>query len=94
MISAISAQGALGFSVFAGTLTAAGFIAFLHRLLHDAEHTDKGPVFCIADGHPVHRAKAVTDFVASTHGALRLFRLPALKPAGQPLDPENDAALG
>src|SRR3954451_13567231 len=39
MISAISAQGALRFSVLTGTLTAAGFIAFLQRLLHDAEHT-------------------------------------------------------
>ena len=32
MISAISAQGALRFSILAGTLTGAGFIAFLQRL--------------------------------------------------------------
>lgn len=77
MISAISTRGALWFSVFAGTLTAAGFIAFLRRLLHDAQRTGAGPVFVIVDGHPVHRAQAVTDFVASTGGALRLYRLPA-----------------
>jgi transposase len=36
-----------------------------------------GPVFLIVDGHPVHRAKAVTEYVASTQGRLRLFRLPS-----------------
>jgi transposase len=80
MISAISAQGALRFSVFAGTLTAIRFIDFLKRLRHDAEHTGQGPVFCIVDGHPAHRAKAVNRFVASTDGALRLYRLPAYSP--------------
>jgi transposase len=84
MISAISAQGALRFAVFTGTFTAAGFIAFLTRLLHDAAQTGKGPVFCIVDGHPVHRAQAVDDFVRSTDGALRLFRLPAYSPQLNP----------
>lgn len=84
MISAISAQGALRFSVLVGTLTAAGFIAFLKRLLHDAAAGGNGPVFCIVDGHPVHRAKTVTDFVASTGGALRLYRLPAYSPQLNP----------
>jgi DDE superfamily endonuclease len=67
-ISAISAQGALRFSVFTGTFTAAGFIDFLRRLLHDAAHRSGGPVFVIVDGHPVHRAQAVTDFVDSPAG--------------------------
>src|SRR4051812_7151883 len=81
MISAISAQGALRFSVLTGTLTAAGFIAFLQRLVHDAEHHGSNPVFCIVDNHPAHRAKAVDRYVASTDGALRLYRLPAQHPA-------------
>src|SRR5918912_3911318 len=84
MISAITAKGALRFAVLAGTLTAAGFIDFLHRLLHDAEHAGAGPVFCIVDGHPVHRAKAVDHFVASTDGRLRLYRLPAYSPQLNP----------
>ena len=84
MISAISAKGALRFSVFAGTLTAAGFIAFLHRLRHDAEHAGAGPVFVIVDGHPAHRARAVDNFVGSTDGALRLYRLPAYSPQLNP----------
>src|SRR3954463_7281394 len=81
LISAISAQGALRFSVLTGTLTAAGFIAFLKRLVHDAEHNGSNPVFCIVDNHPAHRAKAVDRYVASTGGALRLYRLPAQHPA-------------
>src|SRR3954469_15110727 len=84
MISAISAQGALRFSVLADTLTAAGFIAFLKRLLHDAQRTSAGPVFCIVDNHPVHRAKAVDRYVDSTDGALRLYRLPAYSPQLNP----------
>lgn len=84
LISAISAQGALRFSVLAGTLTAAGFIAFLQRLLHDAQRAGAGPVFCIVDNHPAHRAKAVDRFVDSTHGALRLHRLPAYSPQLNP----------
>src|SRR3954466_12506595 len=84
MISAISAKGALRFSVFAGTFTAAGFIAFLHRLRHDAEHAGAGPVFVIVDGHPAHRARAVDNFVGSTDGALRLYRLPAYSPQLNP----------
>ena len=84
MISAISARGALRFAVFTGTFTAAGFIAFLQRLLHDAARRNAGPVFVIVDGHPVHRARAVTEFVASTDGALRLYRLPAYSPQLNP----------
>ncbi|HEX2298662.1 MAG TPA: IS630 family transposase [Pseudonocardiaceae bacterium] len=84
MISAISAQGALRFSVLTGTLTAAGFIAFLKRLLHDAEHHGSDPVFCIVDNHPAHRATAVDRFVGSTDGALRLYRLPAYSPQLNP----------
>src|SRR5437763_3279584 len=84
LISAISAQGALRFSVLADTLTAAGFINFLKRLLHDAQRTGGDPVFCIVDNHPVHRAKAVDRYVGSTDGALRLYRLPAYSPQLNP----------
>src|SRR4051812_49470260 len=88
MISAISAQGALRFSVLTGTLTAAGFIAFLQRLLHDAKHNGGNPVFCIVDNHPAHRAKAVDRYVASTGGAPRL-----VPPAAHP-PPPHPAAGG
>jgi hypothetical protein len=41
MISAVTAKGALRFSILTGTLTAATFIDFCKRLLHDTP----GPVF-------------------------------------------------
>ena len=80
MISAVSAKGALRFAVFEGTTTAASFIAFCKRLLHDAP----GPVFLVVDGHPAHRARAVTAWVASTAGRLELFRLPGYSPELNP----------
>ena len=84
MISAISAQGALRFSVLTGTLTAAGFIAFLQRLRHDAERTGGGPVFCVVDGHPAHRAKRWIATSPPPMGALWLYRLPAYSPQLNP----------
>lgn len=80
MISAIAAKGALRFAVYEGSTTAATFIDFCKRLLHDAP----GPVFLIVDGHPAHRAKATTEFVASTQGRLRLFFLPGYSPQLNP----------
>lgn len=76
MISAVTASGALRFSIIDGTLTAQKFIDFCKRLLHDAG----GPVFLILDGHPVHKAKAVSRFAESTGGMLTLFRIPAYSP--------------
>jgi hypothetical protein len=50
-------------------------LIFCRRLLHDVP----GPVFLIVDGHPAHRAKDTTKFVAPTEGRLRLFFLPATR---------------
>ena len=80
MISAITPKGALRFAVSGGTTTATSFIAFCKRLLHDAP----GPVYLIVDGHPSHRAKAVTAYVASTGGRLKLFHLPGCSPELNP----------
>jgi transposase len=80
MISAVSAKGALRFAVYEGTTNAATFIDFCKRLLHDAH----GPVYLIVDGHPAHRATAVTQYVASTQGRLKLFRLPGYSPELNP----------
>ena len=37
-------------------------------------------MFLILDGHPVHKAKAVSRFAESTGGMLTLFRIPAYSP--------------
>ena len=80
MLSAVSAQGALRFMIHEGTVNAAVFIDFCRRLLRDAD----GPVYLVVDGHPAHRARATTEFVASTEGRLRLFLLPGYSPELNP----------
>ena len=57
-ISAVSAKGALRFALYEGNTNAAIFIDFCKRLLHDAP----GPAYLVTDGHPDHRATAVTQF--------------------------------
>ena len=80
LISAVTAQGALRFAAFEGGFNAEKFIEFCTRLLNDAP----GPAFLIVDGHPAHRAKATTQFVASTNHRLRLFFLPGYSPELNP----------
>jgi transposase len=83
MLSAVSAQGALRFMVHEGTVNAAVFIEFCKRLLRDAGDNG-GPVYLVVDGHPAHRARATSDYVASTEGRLRLFLLPGYSPELNP----------
>ena len=80
MISAVTAKGALRFAVFEGTTTAKSFTEFCKRLVHDTP----GPVYLVVDGHPSHRAKIVTQYVASTGGKLKLFFLPGYSPELNP----------
>ena len=80
MVSAVTAQGLLRFSTYTGSFTAATFIGFCTKLLADTT----GPVYLVVDGHPTHKAKIVTEFVAATEGRLRLFVLPAYSPQLNP----------
>jgi transposase len=80
LISAVTAKGALRFAAYDGSLNGPVFIDFCRRLLHDAS----GPVVLVLDGHPVHRSKAVKQFVASTEGRLRLCFLPGYSPELNP----------
>jgi transposase len=76
MVSAVTAKGELRFTVVKGTVNAGVFIDFCKKLLHDSP----GPVYLIVDGHPAHKAKATSQFVASTGGRLKLFTLPGYSP--------------
>jgi DDE superfamily endonuclease len=71
LLLAVTAKGALRFAAYHGSLNGPVFIDFCRRLLADMP----GPVFCILDGHPVHRSGAVKAF-ATTQGRLRLCLLP------------------
>ena len=76
MISAVTATGSFAFDIVEGKLNAEKFIEFCDKLLADTGR----PVFLVVDGHPVHRSRAVKDYVAATEGRLRLFQLPSYSP--------------
>src|SRR5471032_385524 len=56
-----------------GTVDAILFKEFLKRLMIGATK----PVFVIVDGHSIHKAKLVKEYVASLNGALKLFHVHA-----------------
>ena len=80
LISAVSPRGELRFMITKGRVGAKVFIEFLKRLLHDVP----GVLFVIVDGHPAHKAKLVTQFVASVAPRLHLFLLPPYSPELNP----------
>ncbi len=81
MLSAVSAQGKLHFMLQqGGSVDSKVFIEFCSKLLHD----DGGKVFLIVDGVKYHDSKAVREFVTSTQGRLRIFRLPPYAPDTNP----------
>ena len=75
-MSAISSQGHMKFMTIRGKINGDVFIRFLKRLLVE----DKGPVYLIVDGHPIHRSRKVKEFINLTEGALKLFYLPPYSP--------------
>ena len=80
IISAVSSRGKMRFMTVKGTVTGPVFVEFLKRLLHDED----GPILLIVDGHPTHRSKLVSKFVAATEGRLKLFFLPGYSPELNP----------
>ena len=70
MVSAISPRGELRFRVQEGKMNAGKFIDFLKALLDSVP----GKIFLIVDGHPVHKAKKVSEFVKEkADGRLSMF---------------------
>lgn len=59
-----------------GSVNAQVFKEFLKRLLVGAD----GPIFLVVDGHPIHKAKLIKEFVAAQKGMLELFYLPPYAP--------------
>jgi transposase len=83
MISAISNAGRLRFRLFTGSFTAAVFIDFLRRLLRDCGGRK---IHLIVDGHPVHRAKAVSAWVGHHADQIQLHFLPGYSPELNPVE--------
>ena len=83
MISAVSNAGMLRFRLFSGWFTGAVFIDFLGRLLRDCAGRK---VHLIVDGHPVHRAKAVSAWVGRHGDRIELHFLPGYSPELNPVE--------
>jgi transposase len=80
LLSAVTAKGQMRFMAVQGKVNAAVFCDFLRRLVFKAER----PIFLILDGHPVHRAKKVKQFIESLKDKLRVFFLPPYSPELNP----------
>jgi transposase len=81
VISVVSPRGQMRFKMFSGKFNGAVFIDFLKGLLRDVS----GKIFMVLDGHPVHRAKAVSRFLQTKLGKrVRLFFLPPYSPELNP----------
>lgn len=76
MISAVSPRGDIRFMIHEGSVTAPVFKEFLTRLMINQTK----PVFVVVDGHSIHKAKLIKDYVASLKGKLKLFYLPPYSP--------------
>ena len=78
-ISAVNAQGAFWYEVYTGMFNASRFVEFLYSFMQF-----RGKVFLVLDGHPAHKAKMVSEYVASFGGQLELHFLPGYAPELNP----------
>ncbi len=76
MLSAVSKEGDFRFMVHEGTVNAKVFRGFLKRLMASAGT----PIFLVVDGHSIHKAKLVREYVEAQNGRLKLFFLPPYSP--------------
>jgi transposase len=83
MISSITNRGRLAFMGFRQRFTARVFLNFLGRLLRLTRKTRR-KVFLIADGHPVHKARSVSRWLAEHAAHIRIFWLPSYSPELNP----------
>jgi transposase len=80
MISTVTNRGTLRFMIYSERFTTSVFITFLKRLITDADRM----VDLIVDGHPVHRSKAVGNWLVEHEEDNRMHFLPAYSPELNP----------
>ncbi len=80
IISALTNKGELRWMVLDGAIKAPSLIRFLARLIQEAS----GKVFLIWDNLPVHRARAVQDWLAGHQEQIEVFSLPSYSPELNP----------
>ena len=69
--------------IFRWRFTARVFLNFLRRLLRLTQRRGR-KVFLIADGHPVHRSRAVSRWLAEHAAQIQIFWLPSYSPELNP----------
>ncbi len=80
MISAINNKGQLNFMVFKSRFDKCVFLDFIKRMVRQ----NKRKVFLIVDGHPVHHATNVKNWISVRVDQIRLFFLPGYSPELNP----------
>jgi transposase len=80
VISAITPQGKLRFMQYDGGMDSELFIKFLERL----QAGEKKKITLILDGLPVHKSKAVKEYVEKTEGKIKVYFLPSYSPGLNP----------
>jgi hypothetical protein len=80
MISAINNRGHLNFMVFKSRFDSNVFCVFLKRMVRQI----KRKVFLIIDGHPVHHATKIKNWIQKHTDQIRLFYLPGYSPQLNP----------
>ena len=76
MISSITGRGSLRFMVFKRRFSGRVFIDFMSRLVRQAGRK----IYLIVDGHPAHKGREVTRWLAGREERIRLILLPAYSP--------------
>ena len=90
LVSTITNGGKVRFMTYTRTLTAAVFLVFLERLLHET----RKKVFLILDRHPAHEARVVADWVEAHRERIELFFLPRRAPELNPDEYLNNDLKG
>ena len=78
--SAVNAKGAFWFATYQGGLNADLFVGMLELMMKRRRR----PLFLVLDNLATHKAKVVTEYVASTRGKLELHYLPGYAPELNP----------
>ena len=81
--AAITDRGRLAFMIFRKRFTAPVFLNFLRRLVRSRQKA-KRKVYLIADGHRVHKSRAVTRWLEHHAAQIRIFWLPSYSPELNP----------
>ena len=80
VLSAVTAQGGMNYSIQDGTINGERYIGFLGELIADRER----PLIILADHATFHHSKQVRDYVRAHRSQLRVFFLPKRAPEFNP----------